>query len=207
MQTEPNETNPWVPEAPRVERRAAVDTRPSYLRLGPSQPGRGRVPPPVSGGLPLWTPRHGPVGGWWWVACHGGAGTTTLALAAGGSDAERRGWPNAERPPRVPAVLVARTHARGLTAAQEAAQQWASGAVPGVELLGLVAIADAPGKLPKVLRDALRFVAGGVPRVWQVPWVEEWRTGTPPPRGPAVTATVRLAADLGRLVARQREYP
>jgi hypothetical protein len=46
-----------------------------------------------------------------------------------------------------------------------------------VELLGLVVVADAPGRLPRPLRDLAELVGGGVPRTWTVPWVEEWRLG------------------------------
>ncbi|MDN5762642.1 MAG: hypothetical protein L0H41_10045 [Microlunatus sp.] len=74
-------------------------------------------------------------------------------------------------------VIVARTSARGLLAAKAAAKQWASGLVQDVELLGLVLVADAPGRLPKPLRDLMKVVSGGYPRTWHVPWVESWRLG------------------------------
>jgi len=74
-------------------------------------------------------------------------------------------------------VLVARTNARGLRAAQAAATQWAAGLVPHVEVVGLVLMADAPGRLPKALRDLAQVVGGGVPRVWTVPWIEALRLG------------------------------
>jgi hypothetical protein len=77
-------------------------------------------------------------------------------------------------------VLVARTHAHGLRSAQRAAAEWASGAVQGVVVLGLVLVADAPGRLPRVLDDFADIVGGGVPRVWDVPWIEEWRRGEEP---------------------------
>ena len=76
----------------------------------------------------------------------------------------------------VRAVVVARSNARGLAAARVAAQQWASRLVPGVELIGLVVMADAPGRLPRPLRDLLQVVAGGYARTWTVPWIETWRT-------------------------------
>lgn len=57
-------------------------------------------------------------------------------------------------------MLVARTNARGLRAAQLAATEWASGDVP-VHLEGLVLLADAPGRLPKALKQFVRLVAGG----------------------------------------------
>jgi hypothetical protein len=78
------------------------------------------------------------------------------------------------RPSRV--VLVARTNYSGLTAAQRAATEWASNALgDAVQVAGLVLMPDAPGKRPRPLRDLEQVVAGGVPRVWTMPWVEAWR--------------------------------
>jgi len=77
-------------------------------------------------------------------------------------------------------VVTARTTARGLSAAKNVARQWAAGLVPATELLGLVLVADAPGRLPKPLRDLVKLVAGGYPRTWHVPWVESWRVGEQP---------------------------
>src|SRR5690625_7783755 len=70
-------------------------------------------------------------------------------------------------------------HAHGLLATQTAATKWASGAVD-VDLLGLVLVADAPGRLSRPLRDLARLVSGGLPRVWNLPWIEAWRLGEPP---------------------------
>src|SRR5699024_2860159 len=72
-----------------------------------------------------------------------------------------------------------RMHAHGLLATQTAATKWASGAVD-VDLLGLVLVADAPGRLSRPLRDLARLVSGGLPRVWNLPWIDAWRLGEPP---------------------------
>ncbi|MFD0855570.1 hypothetical protein ACFQ07_25235, partial [Actinomadura adrarensis] len=87
------------------------------------------------------------------------------------------------------------------TAAQSAAHQWAAGALPTVHLLGLVVIADAPGKLPKPLKDLLRLVSGGVPRLWKLPWVESLRLGDPPASTRLPSAYARLAQDLTRIIS------
>ncbi|MFJ2561319.1 MULTISPECIES: DUF6668 family protein [unclassified Streptomyces] len=130
---------------------------------------------------------------WWWLGCHGGAGVTTLgSVVPGGVDAGRC-WPLSAHG-RQPVVLVARTHAAGLQQAQLAARQWASGVLPGVELLGLVLVADAPGRLPPALRDLVRLVSGGVPRTWKISWAEDWRQGRPPDAIPRESAG--LARDL-----------
>ncbi|MPY12277.1 hypothetical protein FNH21_16415 [Arthrobacter sp. KR32] len=65
----------------------------------------------------------------------------------------------------------------GLEAAQRALIEWTSTPLVQVDLLGLTVLADAPGKLPKPLRDLAAIVGGGAPRLWHLPWVEAWRTG------------------------------
>jgi hypothetical protein len=116
----------------------------------------------------------------WWVGVHGGAGETTMSLLLPGTRAAGHRWPIPPPPVPTPVVLVARTHGSGLRAAQRAAIEWASGVVQGVAVLGLVLIADAPGRLPRVLDDFADIVGGGVPRVWDIPWIEEWRRGEDP---------------------------
>ncbi|MEJ5869377.1 DUF6668 family protein [Pseudokineococcus sp. 5B2Z-1] len=112
----------------------------------------------------------------WWLGAHGGAGESTLTEYLAGSRAADHCWPtSADEATPSAVVLVCRSHARGLHAAQRALTDWASGAVPGVRLLGLVVVADAPGKTPKPLRDLSRLVAGGAPRSWHLPWLEAAR--------------------------------
>src|SRR5690606_18284474 len=83
----------------------------------------------------------------WVVGTHGGAGETTVAELLEGAGTQRR-WP---REAHAPVLLVARTHARGLRAAQLAMRAWAAGQTPPLELIGLLLVADAPGRLPKPL--------------------------------------------------------
>jgi hypothetical protein len=132
----------------------------------------------------------------WWLGAHGGAGETTLEELFTGSRAADHCWPltDADRPPaRV--VLVARTHAHGLRAAQSAIREWAAGDAQ-VLLLGLVLIADAPGRLPHSLRQLADLIAGGVPAVWSLPWIEAWRVGEPPAPHNAPKVVRRLLEDL-----------
>ena len=112
----------------------------------------------------------------WFVGAHGGAGTTTLARAVtGGADAGRF-WPVPESGSPSKVVLVARSNAVGLGAAQKAAKQWALSDLKNeIELLGLAVMADAPGRLPRYLRDLIDLVAGAVPALWYLPWVEPLR--------------------------------
>lgn len=116
-----------------------------------------------------------------WVGCHGGAGVTTLDRALPGGRDSGRMWPGTlPGATAAPVVLVCRSHVSGLKAAQTAIRQWASGNVPGVELLGLVINADSAGRLPRPIKDLITLVRGGVPRSWLMPWVEQWRLGEPP---------------------------
>jgi hypothetical protein len=132
----------------------------------------------------------------WWLGAHGGAGESTLEELFSGSCAADHCWPltgaNAA-PARV--VLVARTHARGHSAAQSAVREWAAGDAR-VLLLGLVLIADAPGRLPHGLRRLADLIAGGVPAVWSLPWIEAWRVGEPPAPHNAPKAVRELLEDL-----------
>ena len=132
----------------------------------------------------------------WWLGAHGGAGESTLEELFSGSRAADHSWPLTaanQAPARV--VLTARTHARGLRAAQSAIREWAGGDV-GVLLLGLVLIADAPGRLPRGLRQLADLIAGGVPAVWWLPWIEAWRVGEPPAPHNAPKAVRQLLEDL-----------
>ena len=120
----------------------------------------------------------------WLVGAHGGAGESTLAALDEHWRATGHTWPELDAGASAPCVVVARTHSRGLLAARTALTQWAaSGAGPSVRLLGLVLVADAPGRLPVPLRDLATVVSGGAPRVWDVPWVEGWRFGDPTVEG------------------------
>lgn len=65
-----------------------------------------------------------------------------------------------------------------------------------VELLGLVLVADAPGRLPKPLRDLMKIISGGYPRTWYVPWVESWRQGDDPTPDASPREVRKLVDDL-----------
>jgi hypothetical protein len=172
--------NPWTrhqgpgPEEPSVAPPPQADLAPR----GPSAPQHGVPAPAEDQRLPKFAI---PVADTlWWVGVHGGAGETTMAQLLPGTRAAGHRWPIPPPPVPTPVILVARTHGSGLRAAQRAAIEWASGVVQGVAVLGLVLIADAPGRLPRVLDDFADIVGGGVPRVWDIPWIEEWRRGEAP---------------------------
>ncbi|WP_211287011.1 DUF6668 family protein [Georgenia soli] len=137
----------------------------------------------------------------WWLGVHGGAGEWTLAQLVPQWRPADHAWPlvvNNQAAART--VLVARSSMRGLRAAQIAATQWASGIVPHVTVLGLVVIADAPGRLPRPIRDLIKVVGGGVPRVWHLPWVESWRLGEDVSLETAPREVRKLVEDLRALL-------
>ena len=161
-------------------------TTTTRLQPGPTGPQRG-ITAPAAPALPTY-----PVtaGGLFVVGAHGGAGETTLATWTGGRATNRRWpvsatWSTPDHHPRpdgrpVDIVLVARTHARGLTAARNVLTQWAAGGLPPNHLHGLVLIPDAPGRLPTQLAEQARLIAGGAPHAWLLPWLDELRIAGDP---------------------------
>ncbi|WP_328554811.1 hypothetical protein [Streptomyces sp. NBC_00358] len=124
-----------------------------------------------------------------WVKAHGGSGATSLVEAFGGVDVGAR-WPDPARgePRRV--VLVGRTNARGLRSVSQALGALNEGNAPqGLELLGVVLVADAPGRLPLGLLRRIR-VLRSVARVHRLPWIPAWRAGGRPKSVPRQLATL-----------------
>lgn len=119
-----------------------------------------------------------------WLGAHGGAGCSTLAAVFGGADAGRS-WPRPDQGRPDAAVLVARTHAAGLQAVSRTLDIFRRGEQPpGLELIAVALVADAPGRLPRPLNQRIKVI-GSVVKVYRVPWMPAWRTGdltVPPPR-------------------------
>ncbi|WP_347403754.1 DUF6668 family protein [Micromonospora sp. WMMD710] len=132
-----------------------------------------------------------------WVAAHGGCGATTLANVLGGTDLGCR-WPQPGRAEPARIFLVARTHAYGLQAASRALNAMRESRHPdGMELIGVVAVADAPGSLPRVLVSQIRLLRSVAP-VHRIPWIADWRLGQHPSRLPRqVESLERRVRELG----------
>jgi len=211
-------TNPWVDAArggnPQQGVDPAVDLRSALQATCPLK--RHDGPTPLVG-LPTGpaAPQQGvgrparrlpsrpatPPAALWVVGTHGGAGESSIAELDDSWAAARHAWPRpVELADRCICVLTARTNVRGLTAAQAALIQWASDLEAGTTLLGLVLIADAPGRLPRPLRDLAAHVRGGAPRTWELPWLEDWRLGEPD-RLQSHRAVRRLVHDLQALTS------
>lgn len=108
------------------------------------------------------------------VGLHGGAGTTSVAAWVGAGAADCGVGLSRLRTWQAPVLLVARTHAHGLALVLEAAQQWAAGGLPGIELLGVVLVNDAPA-LSRDLERTVRSAERALPRSWRIGWSEQYR--------------------------------
>lgn len=179
-------SNPWLvtqlePEEQGVEPPEAGD-EPDARGAGRPQEGLPAVD--AVDRLPRVVPdRPGP----WVIGAHGGAGESTLAAWLGWA-AAGHAWPVPESGGRPRGIIVARTSARGLEAARQAVTEWASGAVD-FDLVGLVLMGDAPGRLPDTLRAEVRQLSGAAPATWAVKYLPELRTAaTPDETAPAGAA-------------------
>jgi hypothetical protein len=165
--------NPWLPGATLPQPANPITER--VASTGATTPQPAVTPPDAGDQLRTFnTPSTTKV---WVVGTHGGAAESTVAVLVGGTATTHR-WPDS---PIAPAVLLtARSYARGLGAAQMAMRAWAAGQTPHIRLLGLVIVADAPGRLPKPLSNLSEVLRGGVPHLWQIPWVDQYRLGVDP---------------------------
>lgn len=144
---------------------------------------------------------------WFFVAAHGGAGTSLLSRLTweeagfladardehGASLHVNPGYaldagqalPNPQLEPTGSVIVVCRTTMSGLTQAREVAAQYLAGAVPNdLRVLGLITIADQPGRLPKELASAQKLIAGVYAHTWSVPYIPAYRLFTGAPGDP-----------------------
>lgn len=158
-----------------------------------SRPAPGLVsPPPAGRTLSASAHRIDAVG---LLGAHGGAGVTSLLRAGLDQLAVDAGrcWPRAGL-----VLLVARTSTSGLEWARDLARQHASGRAGDVELLGVVWVPDAPGRLPARTCGLRDLVSGAFGRTWHLPWLEPWRLAATTEPLPAHPAVQQLLAELAR---------
>ncbi len=166
--------NPWLTQAPAEAEQPEAVSRALKGPQGPVAPHDG-VPAPDTADRLQRREVQWPAS-MWWLGAHGGAGETTLASLSPGTRAADHAWPIPVRGGLSRVMVVARSNYSGLLAAQRAAIEWASNTLsPDLQVMGLVLIPDAPGKRPKEIEQLERVVAGGFPRLFKMPWVEEWR--------------------------------
>lgn len=187
--------NPWLDEPEPAELPDAAPVEP-IATTGPTVPQRGVPVPDHVDRLRVIERNLTPA--LWVVGAHGGAGESSLAALDSDWAAADHAWPLSPNG-ATHVVLTARTSATGLRAAQNAATHWAAGLDAEVRLVGLVLIADAPGRLPRALREYAQVVAGGVPRTWHLPWIERWRLGEPPDPASVPREVRKLTEDLTTL--------
>ena len=107
------------------------------------------------------------------VGAHGGSGASTLAqVFAPLGDADKQ-WPTHDEHPMC--VVACRSTRTGLDAAQSAVLQAQSGHAGKCTVLGVVIVADAPGKTPKALKQR-ETVLEELTTIWRVPYVAGLRT-------------------------------
>lgn len=196
----PDSANPWLsrPTVTPKPTTLAPDENVLPPATGPVAPQEGITAPDQVDRLP--TVSHRTSAPLWILGVHGGAGESTLAKLDPSWSAAGHGWPQVHDGTQSRVILVARSNMHGLRAAQSAATQWAAGLVPNIQVFGLVIVADAPGKLPRPLRDFARLVGGGVPRTWMVPWNESWRLGSDPIPSESPREVRKLISDLYALM-------
>ncbi|EFQ79361.1 hypothetical protein MHX62_10070 [Corynebacterium sp. ACRQM] len=112
----------------------------------------------------------------WLVAAHGGAGATYLAHALAPFGDAGQLWPVHDKYPWC--VIVARTTRAGLEAAHDLALQDQSNKTGGCRVLGIILVADAPGKLPRSLEQRITVLEKTVPTIWRVDYFDDWREST-----------------------------
>ncbi|MFD4268145.1 DUF6668 family protein [Rhodococcus sp. NPDC058481] len=168
---------------------------------------------------PLTSDRPGPAV--WLVGAHGGAGVSTLAHFLAFTGDSRRQWPcGTDREAESPyVVIVARETISGLAEAHGRILELNDRPELGIELLGLVTVADSQ-KLTKAVRQYREVVAASVPEHWSIGWhsflpsaelraLPSWHPleGVPTQtKGAAVPSDV-IEAGIGIVTAVQRALP
>ena len=212
MSPDENSTRPRTPSVAELQAALQAAQRGDFAIARPATaaatPPAGRRPTPLPHVRPRFGGRRGKRGasgppttagedlGVTLLGCHGGSGATCLSVVLPGVELADRAWSCTGDQP---VVLVCRSTHRGLTSAQDHAREHRDGDCgPSVPLLGVVLVADAPGRVPPPLLRLERLLAGAVPVLGQVPWMPAWRV-EPPTAFTEPPAWLRdLAMSIGR---------
>lgn len=163
-----------VAPAPVIEDPETDDT----VATGPVRPSPDVTAPDVVDQLSVRTLPSRVTGQHWWLGVHGGSGASTLAALDDNGANARHVWPT--HPDGQNVVIVCRESMQGLVAARYAAQHWASGQLRTVNLLALVTVPAAPGKLDRDVEQFMRVVSGGFPRHYRTEWHPQYMTTLDP---------------------------
>ncbi|MFV2099670.1 DUF6668 family protein [Micromonospora sp. LOL_024] len=182
-------------------RSSVAPPRPGPPTVGPAQ--RGGLPGvPAYDGGPAWRRDSLSADGIGWIGAHGGAGATTLARLLGGSDIGCR-WPDPALAEPAQVMVVGRTNLDGLRAVSRALNAMREGRHPvDMRLIGVVLIADVPGRLPQPLLARIRLLRSISP-VYRIPWIPQFRVGAEPKQRPRQLS--RLSSVIDRHVGSRRQ--
>ncbi|MBZ8176221.1 hypothetical protein GSS88_00150 [Corynebacterium sp. 3HC-13] len=106
----------------------------------------------------------------WLVAAHGGAGVTTLACQIGPCGDAGGQFPVKDDSPLC--VVVCRATSHGLEAAHNVVLQAQGGLAGHCEVIGVIVVADTPGKIVKRLTHKIDVISQ-LTTVWQVPYLRQ----------------------------------
>lgn len=143
----------------------------------------------------------------WLVAAHGGAGATTLAHVWDPMGDAGQMWPAADESPWC--VVVCRSTRSGLEQAHQAVLQAWADRTGGCEVLGVVVVADAPGRVPKALARKIAVISE-VCQVWHVPYLADLRLHEPSELAswaPGATAPERRRITTKKAASATEEVP
>ncbi len=132
---------------------------------------------PGQGGASLLDMR-GEYASWLFLAAHGGAGAATLTRYSRQLGRTYAAHYSPQLPEHLPIVLVCRDHIAGLWSAQQIAAT--HDLAP--RLIGLVVVAESPGKAPRPVTGTVQLLRGAVPQLWQVPYIAPLRLVHPAAR-------------------------
>ncbi|TVS26968.1 DUF6668 family protein [Corynebacterium sanguinis] len=108
----------------------------------------------------------------WLVGAHGGAGVTSLSKVLAPCGDAGQQWPDQDESPWC--VIVARATRTGVEAAHDVALQAQVGKNGRCRVIGVILVADAPGKTPKAVEQRATVIGKVVPNIWHVPYFSEW---------------------------------
>ena len=111
----------------------------------------------------------------WLLGAHGGAGISTLGHVLDFASECGQKWPAPLQGESPFVAIVARERVDSLDMAGDLIRQHVSGMAGNSTLLGLITIADRPGrKIPREIDQTRKIVGGLAPTTWRIEWIEHF---------------------------------